>query len=135
MRKLMTALALATLVLVGAGSVAAKEKPTGEEQLAQLLEGRVAGAPQTCISISRSNNLQVIDRTALVYKDRDTLWVNHATFPDNLSRDDVLVINRLSGMQLCRLDQVTMNDLNSGFFSGVVFLQNFVPYRKVAANK
>ncbi len=44
-------------------------------------------------------------------------------------------MKRLSGLQLCRLDQITTMDQYSGFFTGVVFLRNFVPYRKVASDQ
>ncbi|MBS1240348.1 MAG: hypothetical protein H6R45_1054, partial [Proteobacteria bacterium] len=53
MRKIMAALALSALVL-GGTAVEAKEKKTGEEKLAELLDGRVAGEPASCISTSRS---------------------------------------------------------------------------------
>ncbi len=135
MRTAIATLALSALVLAGATAATAKEKQTGEQQLAGLLEGRVAGEPQACISGIRMDKLQVIDRTALVYKDRDTVWVNRTAYPDSLDRSDVLVIKRLSGLQLCRLDQVSTLDQSSGFFTGVVFLQDFVPYRKVAPDQ
>jgi hypothetical protein len=72
----------------------------------------------------------VIDNTAIVYKDGNTIWVNRTAHPESLDRSDILVINRFSGSQLCKLDQVTTIDQGSGFFTGVVFLQDFVPYKK-----
>ena len=132
MRKIIAALALSALALGAATTVVAKEKQTGEQKLAEMLEGRVAGEPKSCISTVRSGSLQVIDKTALVYEAGDTLWVNRTARPDDLRRDDVLVINQTSGMQLCRLDRITTVDQVSHFFTGIVFLQDFVPYRKVA---
>ena len=133
MRKIIAALALSALALGAATTtVVAKEKQTGEQKLAEMLEGRVAGEPKSCISTVRSGSLQVINKTALVYEAGDTLWVNRTARPDDLRRDDVLVINQTSGMQLCRLDRITTVDQVSHFFTGIVFLQDFVPYRKVA---
>ncbi|MBS1239693.1 MAG: hypothetical protein H6R45_399, partial [Proteobacteria bacterium] len=92
--------------------------------------GRVAGEPASCISTSRSDRLKVIDETAIVYDAGDTIWVNRTKNPGDLDWNDTLVINRLSTQQLCRLDQVTTIDQGSGFFSGVVFLEDFVPNKK-----
>jgi len=133
MRKIMAALALSALVL-GGTAVEAKEKKTGEEKLAELLDGRIAGEPASCISTSRSDRLKVIDETAIVYDAGDTIWVNRTKNPSDLDWNDTLVINRLSTQQLCRLDQVTTIDQGSGFFSGVVFLEDFVPYKKADAS-
>ncbi|MEJ0099639.1 MAG: hypothetical protein WDO12_07850 [Pseudomonadota bacterium] len=132
MRKFIAALAFSTLALGGIAAVAAKEKQTGAEKLAEMLDGREAGKPQACITTTRGSELQVIDKTALVYKDGDTLWVNRTAHPDDLDSSDVLVIQRTDGMQLCKLDQVTAVDQTAGFFKNVVFLQDFVPYKKPA---
>ncbi|MEE2794389.1 MAG: hypothetical protein VX512_06080, partial [Pseudomonadota bacterium] len=40
----------------------------GEEKLAKLLDGRVAGEPQSCIRTLGSRNLSQIDGTALTYR-------------------------------------------------------------------
>ena len=133
MRKIMAALALSALVL-GGTAADAREKKTGEEKLAELLDGRIAGEPASCISTSRSDRLKVIDETAIVYDAGDTIWVNRTKNPSDLDWNDTLVINRLSTQQLCRLDQVTTIDQGSGFFSGVVFLEDFVPYKKANAS-
>ena len=43
------------------------ELTRGERRLARLLEGRVAGEPQSCIYQPRNQSLTVIDDTAYVY--------------------------------------------------------------------
>jgi len=132
MRKTLIAIATATAALALTGTaVSAKEKETGEEKLAKLLEGREAGEPQSCIPTWRNSNLTVIDGTALVYKAGKTYYVNRTAHPESLDWTDVLVIDRFSGTQLCRLDQVKTIDRGSGFFTGVVFLEDFIPYTKV----
>jgi len=130
MRKIIAALALSAVALGGATVAEAKEKKSGEEKLAELIDGRVAGDPKSCISTLRSDRLRVIDETAIVYDAGKTVWVNRTAHPQDLDWTDVLVINRFSGSQLCKLDQVTKIDRGSGFFSGVVFLDDFVPYTK-----
>lgn len=129
-------LATLAVVLAAAGLVAvpleARERPTGAEQLAKLLEGRTAGEPQSCIFTSGTNNLTVIDKTALVYRSGGKLWVNRTANPQDIDDDDILVIRRFSGSSLCKQDQVTLADRVSGMFSGVLFLGDFVPYEKTS---
>ena len=55
--------------------------------------------------------------------------VARPTQPDTLRRDDIIVIDRFGG-QLCHNDVVRTVDRNGGYFTGVVFLEKFVPYRK-----
>lgn len=128
MRKIITALAIGALALSG-GAVVAKEKKSGEQELAELLEGRVAGEPMKCIPTRRSSDsMTIIDGTAIVYKDGRTIYVNRTAHPESLDWGDVLVINRFTGSELCKLDRVTTVDRGGGFFTGVVFLEDFVPY-------
>jgi hypothetical protein len=102
----------------------------GEAKLAKLLDGRVAGEPERCIRTIGSRNLQQIDGTALVYKDGKTIWVNRTRTPDAIDDGEIMVIKRFDGTSLCRTDHITLVDRLSGMFSGVIFLDDFVPYRK-----
>ena len=133
------ALTAACAMTLGAGSARAdepadQELSKGDKKLAKLLEGRVAGEPESCISTFGNQSLRVIDGTALVYGRGKTIWVNTTRYPEDLDDDDVLVIRRW-GSQLCRLDNVTTVDRSTGFFSGAVFLDNFVPYTRVDKEK
>jgi hypothetical protein len=127
MRKIITALAIGALALSG-GAVVAKEKKSGEQELAEMLEGRVAGEPMRCIPTWRSDSMSIIDNTAIIYKRGRTIYVNRTAHPESLDWDDVLVIHRFSGSELCKLDRVTTIDRSGGYFTGVVFLTDFVPY-------
>lgn len=111
---------------------AAKERKTGEEKLAEMLKDRVPGKPQACINTYSSSGLEVIDKTALVYKRGDTIWVNKTRDPKSLDDDDYLVIKKTGGSasQLCKLDNITTRDRGSNMFSGVILLEDFVPYKK-----
>ena len=122
---------MATPVLAETHEGAATEMTKGEAKLAKMLEGREAGEPTSCIHTFSTGNLQVIDGTALVYRQGKTLWVNRTRNPDSLDDDDYLVIRKFgSPSQLCKMDNVTTRDRGSNFFSGVVMLSDFVPYRK-----
>ena len=102
----------------------------GEAKLAKMLEGRVAGEPERCIRTFGSKSLTQIDDTALVYKDGDTVWVNYTRSPDSIDDGDYLVIKKFDATSLCRTDQITTYSRTGNFFSGVIFLDDFVPYRK-----
>ena len=103
----------------------------GEEKLAKLLDGRVAGEPQSCIRTLGSRNLSQIDGTALTYRDGDTVWVNYTRNPADIDDSEIMVIKRFSSTSLCRSDQIRLVDRTAGFLSGLIFLDDFVPYTKV----
>ncbi len=123
--------AAATLSVTPA--LAAKPRPSGEEQLAKMLEGRVAGEPVHCISANPTSNTTVIDRTAIVYRIGSTLYVNRPKNADRLDSDDILV-TKMRGSQLCSIDIVELRERTPlMMYSGFVNLGEFVPYRKAAA--
>jgi hypothetical protein len=124
--------AAAVLALAGAAHAADKvdkKLEKNQARLAQMLEGRAAGEPVSCIPLVKSNRLEVIEGVALVYDSGDTLYVGKPKDPTTLGRDDIVVIDRF-GSQLCDTDIVRTVDRNGGYFTGVVFLNKFVPYKK-----
>lgn len=130
MRKL--AIALAGAALLAGPALSAKERLTGEQQLAKMLEGRVAGEPVSCIPLHRTSTTRIIDKTAIVYDAGRTIYVNRPRHPEGLDSDDVMV-TRLHTSQLCRLDTVRMHDRTGFWYSGFVGLEDFVPYTRVAS--
>lgn len=124
-------IALGTVALfAGAGAVQAKPRLTGEAQLAKILEGRVAGTPVSCISQSDRDDLQIVDKTALVYGSGRTLYVNRPRNANDLNSDDIL-ITRIHGSQLCKMDSVRLRDRTVNMPTGFLMLGDFVPYRRV----
>jgi len=131
MNKALLILAAAATALAAAPSaISAKAKTTPAEQLDKLLAGRVAGKPVSCITLSDSRDMQVIDGTAIVYGWGRTIWVNRTTDPASLDSDDVLV-SKVWGSSVCKLDIMQQHDRSGGFNRGFVSLVEFVPYRKV----
>lgn len=131
MRNLIGTLAvLAAAAGLVAAPLDARNRLSGEEQLAKLIEGRVAGKPADCIFTPGNRNLTVIDKTAIVYKAGGKVWVNRTVHPEDIDDDDILIIKRFDSGQLCRQDQITLADRGTGMFSGVIFLSDFVPYEK-----
>jgi hypothetical protein len=120
-----------------AGDVEAEamEHPTpltkGELRLAKLLEGRVAGEPVSCIRTFPRDRMQTIDKTAYVYGSGTTIYVQRTRAPDSIDDSDALVINRFNPTTLCRVDIATTINPVTGFFSGTVFFEDFVPYTRV----
>lgn len=126
------AIAAATAGLV-ATPVEARSRMTGEEQLAQLIDGRTAGAPRDCIPGTANRSLTVLDKTAIVYKQGNRVWVNRTAHPEDIDEDDILVIRKFgSSSGLCRTDTVTLIDRLTGVFRGALFLTDFVPYEKTS---
>jgi hypothetical protein len=128
--------ALAASIAVAAGLAAApvaqaKPKLTGEARLAQILDGRVAGKPVSCIPLYNTQDSIVVDKTAIVYKVGSTYYVNRPTNADRLDDDDILV-TKTSTSQLCNVDTIQLHQRGLGnMWTGFVGLNEFVPYTKV----
>ena len=132
MRHLIPAV-LAVAALAAAPAASAREKVAPEAKLAKLLEGRVAGEPEDCISLSQARSSQVIDGTAIVYRVGSTLWVNRPESGAASLDDDDILVTRLITDRLCSIDTVELRDRSSHFYSGFVSLGEFVPYRRAKA--
>jgi hypothetical protein len=131
MRKLLTALAIPALALTMPGLATAETRAEkGEARLAKMLEGRTAGEPVSCISTLRSSGLETIDNTAVVYDGGKTIYVARPTNPKDLGPWDIVVIKRTNGSQLCANDIIYTVDQGTGFRTGAIFLNDFVPYTK-----
>jgi hypothetical protein len=131
MRALVTLLA-GTLLLAASASAAPRLSP--EARLAQALEGRVAGAPVNCISLNRVRSSQIIEDTAILYDAGSTIYVNRPRAGrESLDRWDTLV-TKLFTSQLCSTDVVHLYDTSARMETGLVFLGEFVPYRKVTTH-
>ena len=100
-----------------------------------MLEGYAAsGETRNCISAIRSNKIHVIPYVGVVYDAGDTIYVARASHPENLRDSDVPVFERFSS-QLCTNDVMRTFDRHSPSFSGVLFLEDFVPYARVDTNE
>ena len=130
MKKLLTAAAAAAFALTGTAVSAETVAERGEARLAEMLEGRVAGDPQSCISLYRSDRLEVVENVGLVYDAGETIYVARAADPNMLDRGDMPVIERF-GSQLCKTDVMRTVDRYSGFTTGVLFIEDFVPFTQV----
>jgi hypothetical protein len=122
-------LAAASVLVVAPANAAPRLSP--EARLAKALEGRVAGEPVDCINLRSIRSSRIIDETAILYEVGSTLYVNRPRAgQDSLDRWDTMV-TKTFGSQLCSIDTIKMVDPSSHMLTGIVFLGDFVPYRKV----
>lgn len=103
----------------------------GERELAKVLEGRVAGEPVDCINLQRVRSSRIINRTAIVYDAGGTIYVNRPRSGATSLKDWDVMVTRPFGTRLCRVDTVHMYAPGSRMLSGVVFLGDFVPYKRL----
>jgi len=109
----------------------ARDRHTGEQQLAKMLEGRVPEKPVNCIPLFAGNEqTTVIDKTAIVYGWGSVIYVNRPTNADALNSDDILVTHPTNG-ENCSLDIVRLRDQSTHIYDGFVGLRKFVPWRRV----
>jgi len=99
----------------------------GQAELAKLLEGRVAGEAERCIGTSQRQNMQIVDRTAMVFGSGRTIYVNVPDGVRFLDRFDVPVF-RIFGSQLCRMDRVELRDRSSAISGPQMLMSDFIPY-------
>ena len=124
MKRIFLSAALAAGVMAALPVGASEARDEGQAELARLLEGRVAGEPQSCV-----RTMRIIEGTAIVVGRGNTIYVNVPRHPDSLDEDDAMKIRRTSS-QLCRTDIVTTFDRTGGIYTGNIFLGDFVPYKK-----
>ena len=129
MRKILPLLAVS--LLVGAATTVQARERNGEEQLARALEGRVADEPVDCIDLYRVRSSRVIAGTAILYDAGSIIYVNRPrSGAEELNRFDSLV-TRTPSTRLCSVDVVHVVDTGTSNLTGIVFLDDFVPYRRV----
>jgi hypothetical protein len=121
--------------LAATSAVAATPQQTAKAQakLEKALEGRVAGKPVNCISLSSIQSTQIIDGTAILYRTSgNRLYVNRPAIGASSLDDDDILVTRTSMSQLCNVDVVHLIDRTGFFQHGFVGLGEFVPYTKAA---
>jgi hypothetical protein len=131
MKKLIAGLLATTLALGAMPATAQSPAERAEERLAELTEGRTAGEPDNCIAVLNPLNLRVEENVGLVYERGDTIWIAKAEDPRQIGRNDVPIFQRWNS-QLCTNDIIRTVDRYSGFFTGVLRLEEFVPYTRTA---
>ncbi|MGY4396071.1 hypothetical protein ACVWZA_001244 [Sphingomonas sp. UYAg733] len=123
-------LILAGALLMG-GGVAQAERLSPEAKLAKMLDGRIAGAPVSCIQLRDIQSSEIVNKTAIVYRGRNgTLYVNKVDGGAAFLDDDDILVSKTYSSQLCSIDIIQLIDRSSRMSSGSVGLSEFVPYPK-----
>ncbi|MEO7240673.1 MAG: DUF6491 family protein [Sphingomicrobium sp.] len=126
-----------TAALAGCSTAPEPERSAKQEaHFQELIAGKVAGAPLSCLPSYRSrDNMVVVDDNTLVFRDgRRRVYVNHIVGGcNNLSSGFyALVTRQYGGMGMCRGDIAEVADLTSGSIVGSCSLGDFIPYTSAA---
>lgn len=133
-------LALSTIVVAVLASCTTApdgqaRSPRAERELADALEGRVAGPPQRCISNFRNTQVQVIDDWTILYDEGSTIYVQNprggCSGIGNRSR--TLIARQVGTSQMCDGDINGTADLRTGIGGPTCVFGPFVPYTKPKA--
>lgn len=130
----LAALAL-PLSLAACGEMDSTPAPLTEKQAETLnkqIAGKVAGAPQRCISDFRADNMIRVSDDILLYRVSGNLVYrnNLRGGCPGLARDSDIVVTEQFGSQKCSGDLLRLVDRTSGIQGPVCSLGDFIPYRK-----
>ena len=131
--RLLVAVPALMLAACNAQPFAPDTDPRGEARLAQLLAGKVAGKPVSCLAPFRTTDMEVIDRDTIAYRDGRTVYVQNTEgycYPNGQSSGYTLVSRKVGTNQSCRGDLNTVIDSASGSFAGTCSFNDFIPYRQ-----
>ena len=132
LRLSLIAAATAGLAVACAASTAQEVRsPKAQKQLAEALQGRVAGRPQSCIPNYRANHMTVIDDWTILFRDGRTVYVqNPRGGCRGLGFGGYTLVTRNYGSQLCNGQINNLVDLRTGMMGGACVFSEFVPYTK-----
>lgn len=126
------------LIAVSASACAASamtepRSPKAEKRLVSELQGKVAGAPISCLPPLRGRDMIVIDDNTVLFRE-GSRRVYRNDPPGGCSPmgfGGYTLVTRSISSQLCRGDIVQVTDLRSGIIAGSCALGDFVPYDRV----
>lgn len=104
-----------------------------QAQYSQLLAGKVAGKPVSCLPSYKSNDMVTIDDNTIAFKQGTrTVYVNHMQGGcTNLSAGPYALLTRqVGGSGLCRGDIAQVVDTLNHITVGSCVFGDFVPYSR-----
>lgn len=120
------------ILLILALTACAAPPPGADRQIPAFeLVGRIAGAPQRCVTLNQLQGLRISEnnRHTLLYGSGRTVWANYVGPECGFNSNDVLVTYPL-GSSLCRGDIVRSFDRYSKIPGAGCVLSDFVPYTR-----
>ena len=131
-------LASSVAVLLAAGCLAAPygersamADEEGQARLAEALEGRVAGEPESCVRSQDLEGNRGIDHDTILFEGRgNVVYVNHtrSSCPELTPRRALRL--RTTSTQICSGELVRVFDPDTGIEYGGCSLGDFIPYRR-----
>ncbi|MFL6722024.1 MAG: hypothetical protein ACJ8FT_09525 [Sphingomonas sp.] len=106
-------------------------EPAKQAELQQLLVGKVAQQPISCLPHYRSNDMRVIDDQTIAFRDGSArTYVSHmlGSCSDLASGHYALVTRQFGSADLCRGDIARVVDTLNGFTVGSCSFGDFVPF-------
>ena len=101
-----------------------------QRRMANLLDGKIAGDPQSCITTRPTTQSSIIGNQAILYRQGAVVYRNDLDgICPTLTSDSVLVSQRYGSSQLCSGEVVQVRDPHSGVSFGSCVLGEFTPYR------
>jgi hypothetical protein len=135
MRSISLLLAGATLVSCAAGPQEPTRSAQSVRQYEQLLAGKVAGPPVSCLPSYNANDMVVIDERTVAFKrGSNQVYVNHMQGGcSNLGGGYALVTKTFGGSGLCRGDVAQVVDIRNRMTVGSCAFGEFIPYTRPRA--
>lgn len=109
--------------------------PRAQARLNELLAGKVAGAPQTCLPNWRTHDMVSIDDNTIVFRQGGSrVWVQKTQSPcARLGNPSYALVTRSGLNQLCQGDIAQVVDPVANMAVGSCVLGPFVPYSRVGS--
>ena len=131
MRMISVLMAGAVLASCTTGPPAPTRTAQKQQEFQQLLNGKVAAAPVSCLPHYRSGDMRVIDDNTIAFRDGSSrVYVAHMQGGcSNLGSGSYALVTRQYGSaDLCRGDIAQVVDTQNGFTVGSCVFGDFVPY-------
>lgn len=131
-----------TLILAAGAFVAALAAPASAQtakdappalspKLSELLAGRTAGKPVSCVSLRDVRSTRIVDETAIIYELSRKKWlVNFPRGGCSSLREDRVLVTSTPSTRLCSGDIARVIDPPSPMEFGSCGLGEFVPYSR-----
>lgn len=133
-------LRISAIMLAGAAAIAGAAIAAGDardpkdaKELAEALEGRVAGSPVECMpNLHGTGRMEVIDDNTILFRNAGIVYLQHPRggCPGIKNGQYTLVLRQVGAHQVCRGDIHQLVDLDTGVQGGACTFGPFIPYRK-----
>jgi hypothetical protein len=122
----------ALIATMGVPTSAQRSKETAlTPKVAEVLAGRTAGKPVSCVRLRDVRSTQIVDESAIIYKLNNKRWlVNFPAGGCASLRPDRTLVTSTPSTSLCRGDIARVIDPPTPIEYGSCGLGDFVPYTR-----